>query len=68
MINIFKNVNDNECFKWILVRYLNTADCIPIRITKADKKLARELDSKGIKLPVKIRDIYWIKKKELRRH
>ena len=35
LINI-QNIDDNECFKWCLVRYLNPADHNPIRITKPD--------------------------------
>ena len=44
LINI-RNFDDNECFKWSLVRYVNPADRNPARIAKADK------------FPVKIRDI-----------
>ena len=44
MINI-RNFDDNECFKWSLVRYVNPADRNPARIAKADK------------FPVKIWDI-----------
>ena len=62
MINI-QNTDDNEWFKWSLVRYLNTEDHNPRRITKADKDFAKRLDSKGIKFPVKIRDIHKIEKK-----
>ena len=36
-INI-QNIDDNECFKWRIVRYLNSADYKPGRITKADKE------------------------------
>ena len=57
MINI-KNTDDNEWFKWCLVRYLN-----PARITKADKDFAKRLDFKNIKFPVKTRDIRKIEKK-----
>ena len=35
LINI-QNIDDSECFKWCLVRYLNPADRNPIRITKPD--------------------------------
>ena len=62
MINI-QNIDDNECFKWCLVRYLNPEDPNPRRITKADKEFAKKLDFKNIKLPVKIRDSHEIKKK-----
>ena len=36
-INI-QNIDDNGCFKWRIVRYLNSADYKPGRITKADKE------------------------------
>ena len=40
LINI-QNIDDNECFKRCLVRYLNPADHKPRRITKADKDFAK---------------------------
>ena len=40
LINIEK-FDDNECFKWCLVRYLKPADHQPARITEADKDFAR---------------------------
>ena len=46
-----------------MVRYLNPADHHPARITKADKDFAKKLDFKGIKFPVKIRDIHKMEKK-----
>ena len=45
LINI-QNTDDNGCFKWRLVRYLNPADRNPARIKKADKYFARKLDFK----------------------
>ena len=45
LINI-QNIDDNECFQWIIARYLNVAACKPARITKADKVLAKKLDFK----------------------
>ena len=62
MINI-QNTNDNQCFRWCLVRYLNPADHNPRRITTADKDFAKRLGFKVIKFPVKIRDIHKIDKK-----
>ena len=62
LINI-QNTDDNECFKWCLVRYLNTADHNPRRFTKTDKDFARTLDFKDIKFAVKIKDIQQIEKK-----
>ena len=52
MINI-QNTDDNECFKWCLVRYVNPVDHNPRRITKADKDFAMRLDLKDIKFPEK---------------
>ena len=62
-INI-QNIDDNECFKWCLVRYLNPVDHHQARITKADKDFAKKLDFKDIKFPVKVRDIHKIEKKD----
>ena len=57
-----QNIDDNECFKWSTVRYLNPANHRPVRITKADKDFAKKNDFKGIKCPVKIKDINKIEK------
>ena len=62
LINV-QNIYDNEYFKWSIVRYLNLADRNPARITKADKDFTKKPDFKDIKLPVKIRDIQKIEKK-----
>ena len=43
LLNI-QNIDDNECFKWCSVTYLNPADDTPRRITKADKEFAKRLD------------------------
>ena len=43
LLNI-QNIDDNECFKWCLVTYLNPEDDTPRRITKADKEFAKRLD------------------------
>ena len=45
LINI-QDTDDNEFFKWCLVRYLNPADHHPAKITKADKNFAKRLDFK----------------------
>ena len=42
LINI-QSSDDNECFKWCLVRYLNPANHHPGRITKLTKILQRDL-------------------------
>ena len=62
MINI-QNIDDNECFKWNIVRYLNPTDRHPERITKTNKEFAKKLDFKNIEFPVKIRDIGKIENK-----
>ena len=56
LINI-QNIDDNECFKWCLVRYLHPAAHHPARTRNIDKAFAREFDFKDLKLLVKIRDI-----------
>ena len=38
-----QSVNDKECFKWCLVRYLHPADHNPKRFTKAGKDFAKKL-------------------------
>ena len=50
LINV-QNIDDNECFKWCLLRYLNPADHQPARIKKADKDFAKRLDFKDITFP-----------------
>ena len=40
-INI-QNIDDNECFKWSIVRFLNPANHHPARIAKADKDFANK--------------------------
>ena len=62
LINI-ENIDNNECFKWRIVRYLNPADSYPPRITKADIEFAKKRDFRNIELPIKIRDIYKTKKR-----
>ena len=64
LINI-QNIDDNDCFKWCLVRYLNPADRKPAGITKVDRDFTKTIDFKDIKFPVKTRDIHKIEKKNL---
>ena len=54
LINI-QNNDDNECFKWSIVRYLN--------LPKSDEEFAKNLDFKDKKFPLKIREIHKIEKK-----
>ena len=42
------NINDEECFKWCLVRYLHPADNHPARIRKIDKDFAKKLNFNDI--------------------
>ena len=62
MINV-QDIDDNECFKWCLVRHINPAGHNPIRITKADKEFTKRLHFKDIEFPVEITDIHKIEKK-----
>ena len=64
MINIQK-INDNECLKWCIVRYLHPADHHAVRIRKIDEILTDELYFEDIKSPVKIKNIRKIKKRTL---
>ena len=62
LINI-QNIDDNECFKWSLVKYLHLEDHNPARITIAEKDFTKKLDFKDIKFAVKVRDIHKIKER-----
>ena len=63
LINI-QNIDDNECFKWSIVRYLNPANHHPARIKKAYKDFVKKLDFKDVEFPVKLRDIHKIHEKK----
>ena len=65
LINI-QNIDNNECFKWCLIRYLNPVYHNPRKITIAHKDFAKGFDFKDINFPVKIREIYKIEKKNYR--
>ena len=60
---VFKNTDDNECFKWCLVRCLNSADHNLRRITKTDKDFAKRLHFKDMKVPSKTKDVHKIRNK-----
>ena len=62
LINV-QNIDNKECFKWCLVRYLILVDHNARRITRADKDFAKKLDFKNIKFSVKIRDVHKIENK-----
>ena len=63
MINI-QNTDDNECFKWCLVRCVNPTDHNLRKITKIDKDLTKRFDLKNVTFSVKIRDVHKIEKKK----
>ena len=44
--------DDNECFRWCHIRYLNPQDKNPQRIKKSDKEFIQKLDYSGIEFPV----------------
>ena len=48
LINI-QNTDDNQCFNWCLVRYLNLTNHHTARIPKTGKNFANRLNFKGIK-------------------
>ena len=45
-LNNIQNMNDNECLKWFIVRYLHPADHDRAKIRKTDEILADESDLK----------------------
>ena len=61
LINL-KN-EDNECFRWCHIRYLNPNEKDPQRIKKSDKEFIEKLDYSGIEFPITIKQINKIEKK-----
>ena len=61
LINL-KN-EDNECFRWCHIRYLNPKEKDPQRIKKSDKEFIEKLDYSGIEFPITIKQINKIEKK-----
>ena len=59
LINI--KSDDNECFRWYHIRYLNSRDN-PQRIKKIDRAYVKNLDYNGIEFPVTINQINKIEK------
>ena len=49
--------NDDQCFKWSVVRALNPVDIHPERITKELKEQSERLDWSGLKFPVDLKQI-----------
>lgn len=50
MINIQNE--DHECFRWWLVWYLNPGHKSLTKIRNIDKEFAKQLNIKGVKLPI----------------
>ena len=46
---------DNECFRWCHIRYLNPQDKYPHRIKKVDKQFIENLNYSGIEFPITIK-------------
>ena len=65
LINI-QNIDDNECFKCCLIRYLDPAYCNPIRIAKTEKYFSKRLGFKDIiRDGHKVRDVHKMEKRIL---
>ena len=60
MIDIWNN--DNECFRWCLVRHLNPVNINIAKIRYVDKEFPNQLDFKGVKSSVHKKDYPKIKK------
>ena len=46
---------DNECFCWCHVRYLNPQEDHPHRIRKSDRELSEQLNYQGVEFPVSVK-------------
>ena len=57
--------NDNKCFLWCHVRYLNLIKRYPERIKKEEKRLANNLNYEGIEFPLSKNDYCMIENKIL---
>ena len=55
LINL-KNMN-NQCFKRCHIRFIIPTNSHPERINKKDKEITKTLDYRGIKFPMKARDV-----------
>ena len=54
--------NDNECFRWCHIRYLNPQEKDPQRIKKIDKEYINQLDYSNIEFPVTVKQYNKIEK------
>ena len=48
--------DDNECFRWCHIRYLNPQEKDPQRIKKSDKRMVEDLNYQDIEFPVSAKD------------
>ena len=48
--------NENECFRWCHMRYLNLQEKDPQRIKKSDKRMVEDLNYHDIEFPVSAKD------------
>ena len=53
---------DNECFRWCHIRYLNPQNKDPQRIKRTDKEYINQLDYSGIEFPVTVKQYNKIEK------
>ena len=53
---------DNECFRWCHIRYLNPQEKDPQRIKRTDKTFICQLDYSSIEFPVTVKQINKIEK------
>ena len=53
---------DNECFRWCHIRYINPQDKYPQRIKKIDKQYVEKLDYSGVEFPVGVKHYNKIEK------
>ena len=51
LINI--RSEDNKCFRWCLVRYLNPVNKSSVKVRKNDQEFSKQLICKGVKFPAR---------------
>ena len=54
--------NDNECFRWCHIRYLNPQDKDSQRIKKSDRKYVKLLDYSNVEFPITTKNYHKIEK------
>ena len=47
---------DNECFRWCLVRYVNYVSKNPTKLGNIDNEFAKQLNFKGMRFPFHKKD------------